>query len=114
MSKQLIPFAEFQRRAKRLQKKYRSLKSELLRLTDSLAVSPTLGTSLGGGLYKIRLGSASKGGGKSGGFRVVTYYVERTAAGDEVVYLVTIYDKSEEATIPKADLLALLGRELPG
>ena len=66
---------------------------------------------MGGGLYKIRLGSASKGGGKRGGFRIITYYVEQTAAG-EVVYLVTIYDKSEEANILKADLLNTIQTEL--
>lgn len=43
---------------------------------DSLEVTPKQDQSLGAGLYKIRLGSASKGGGKSGGFRAITYYVE--------------------------------------
>ena len=81
-------------------------------LAEQLATGARLGQSLGGGLYKIRLGSASKGGGKSGGFRIITYYVEPTADGD-IVYLVTIYDKSEEANIDKADLRAQIGRSLP-
>ena len=114
MQRTIETLPEFDRRSKRLRKKFAALGGELNALATALASAPVQGASLGNGLYKIRLGSASKGGAKSGGFRVVTYYVELTAAGDEVVYLVTIYDKSEEATIPKADLLALLGRELPG
>ena len=102
MSIQVDSFGEFQGRLKRLARKFRSLPDEVDALLTSLTEQPRQGSSLGGGLYKIRLGSASKGGGKSGDFRVVTYYIERTAAG-EVVYLVTIYDKSEEDTILKAD-----------
>ncbi len=111
MSRQVIPFREFNRRAKRLLKKYRSLIQELRQLADNLVISPTQGESLGAGLYKIRLASASKGGGKSGGFRVITYYVEQTAEG-ETVYLVTIYDKSETDSITKAELRQLLRQEL--
>ena len=87
----LLP--DFKRRLKRLARKFRTLPNEVEKLLDSLEAAPTQGQSLGAGLYKIRLGSASKGGGKSGGFRIITYYVEQTAEG-EVVYLVTIYDKS--------------------
>ena len=62
-------------------------------------------------LYKIRLGSQSKGGGKSGGFRVITYYLEETK--DEIrVYFAVIIDKSEESTIQKKDLLKLIKKEL--
>ncbi|RZK30451.1 MAG: addiction module toxin RelE [Hymenobacter sp.] len=112
MSRQIIPFLEFNRRAKRLFKKYRSLLAELQRLATSLEANPGQGQRLGAGLYKIRLASASKGGGKSGGFRVITYYVEQTTEG-ETVYLVTIYDKSEAANITKEELLQLLQQELP-
>ena len=103
---------EFKRRFKRLARKFKSLPDEMTKLFASLEVSPTQGQSLGAGLYKIRLGSASKGGGKSGGFRIITYYVEQTADG-EIVYLITIYDKSEAASITKEELLKLLRQELP-
>ena len=84
----------FERRLKRLARKFRTLPDEVDKLLDSLSQHPTQGQPLGAGLYKIRLGSASKGGGKSGGFRVITYYVEQTVDG-ELVYLVKIYDKLE-------------------
>ena len=112
MSRKVRTFNELDRRLKRLQKKFRTLKGELTKLGEELVESTQRpGSNMGNGLYKIRLGSASKGGGKRGGFRVITYYVEQTPDG-EVVYLVTIYDKSEEANILKTDLLNTVKQEL--
>jgi hypothetical protein len=66
---------------------------------------------MGGGLFKIRLASQSKGKGKSGGFRVVTYYIDETKQV-QTVYLVSIYDKSEEENISKASLEELVKKHL--
>lgn len=107
MSVRVTALNHFQRKARRLVKKFRTLDDELAILIDGLKQSPRQGKSLGAGLYKIRLASKSKGKGKSGGFRVITYYVEQVG-NDEVVYLVTIYNKSEEDSIDKADLLAIV------
>ena len=98
---------EFKRNFKRLSKKFRTLNTELNELITELEGNPKLGKSLGAGLYKIRLASDSKGGGKSGGFRVITYYIEETE-DSEIVYLVTIYDKSEEDSIKKSDLTKMV------
>lgn len=90
----IIPSAEFRRQVKRLAKKYRSLKENLLALQQTLQQNPFVGTDLGNGKRKVRLGVASKGVGKRGGMRVITFNVLQTA--DSVtVYLITIYDKSE-------------------
>ncbi len=62
---------------------------------------------MGSGLYKIRLASKSKGNGKRGGFRVITYLLLQTDE-DTDVYLISIYDKSEEATIQKDTLLKIV------
>ena len=51
----------FKKEAKRLVKKYRSLKSEIAALVDELETDPTKGTPLGNDIYKIRLAFASKG-----------------------------------------------------
>lgn len=72
-------FERFEREVKTLSKKFRTLPKELTALLDELEENPTKGTNLGGGFYKIRLASQSKGGGKSGGFRVITYYIEQKA-----------------------------------
>ncbi len=63
-----------------------------------------MGTALSNGFYKIRLRIRSKGKGKRGGARVITY-VKIIA---ETVYLVSIYDKSEQADIASDVLDTLL------
>ncbi len=97
----------FEKYYKKYSKKYRTLNEEILVLEQQLIEQPTLGTELGGGLYKIRLASKSKNKGKSGGFRVITYLV--TEEKDEIIInLLIIYDKSDISNIPKQTLLAIL------
>lgn len=107
MSAEVGSITRFRKDLKRLARKFRTLPNEVDDLITSLEKTPKQGKALGAGLYKIRLASKSKNVGKSGGFRVVTYYVEQIG-DEETVYLVTIYDKSEEDTIAKADLLTLV------
>ncbi len=82
---------KFKREAKRLIKKFPSLKQELTDLNAMLSLHPETGTSLGNDTYKIRIAIKSKGKGKSGGGRIITYVVTE----NQEVYLLTIYDKSE-------------------
>ncbi len=65
----------FERQAKKLSKKYPSLKSELLDLVQKLKKNPDQGTAIGNCCYKIRLAIKSKGKGKSGGARVITNFI---------------------------------------
>lgn len=104
MGYDVIASKTFQRVSKRLVKKYPSLKKELLDLVERLKDNPKLGTSLGNNIYKIRLSIASKGKGKSGGSRVITYV--RTEG--KTVYLMTMFDKSEEDNISDKELRDLL------
>ena len=90
----IIPSAEFSRQAKRLAKKYRSLKDDLTVFQQDLQKNPFLGTDLGNGKRKIRLGVKSKGGGKRSGLRVITLNVI-IEANNTCVNLLTIYDKKE-------------------
>jgi hypothetical protein len=76
-------------------------------LEEQLSQNPHLGTALGAGIYKIRIACESKGAGKSGGFRVITYVVNQTQ-DQTTINLISIYDKSEESTITKTDLLNLI------
>ena|ERR1051326_6931893 len=91
MSYNIIPTQKFIKEAKRLIRKYPSLKSELVELNKTLSDNPTIGTSLGNNAYKIRIAIKSKGKGKSGGARVITYLVTE----NKEVYLLTIYDKAD-------------------
>lgn len=104
MSFEIIPIAPFQREAKRLIKKYPSLKHEVLHLIEVLKENPIQGESLGNNCYKIRLSIQSKGKGKSGGARVITHIYHQ---GNEV-YLLSIYDKSEQSNISEKQIEKLL------
>lgn len=52
MSFSVIPSDNFKKKAKRLSKKYPSLKEELAELNNTLANKPETGTSLGNDTYK--------------------------------------------------------------
>ncbi|MCS7035167.1 MAG: hypothetical protein RMJ33_09815 [Saprospiraceae bacterium] len=91
-------------------KKFRSLPSELRALAFALQQNPKMGIPIGREVYKIRLSVRSKGKGKSGGMRVISY-VEFTDAQDTVVadvYLLAIYDKSAFENIPDSVLRKLV------
>ncbi|QKZ15009.1 type II toxin-antitoxin system RelE/ParE family toxin [Spirosoma sp. KUDC1026] len=107
MPNDVILTPRFERRYKRFSKKFASLEGELDELITDLTKSPTMGQPLGSGLYKIRLAVKSKGKGKSGGFRIISYllteYEDRTD-----IYLLTIYDKSEDSSINKDTLLTMI------
>ena len=90
----------FQKEAKRLAKKYASLKKDIETLINSLEQNPLQGKHIGKGCYKIRLAISSKGKGKSGGARVVTCVLIE----DTEVHLLTIYDKSEKENISDKEL----------
>lgn len=95
MNYKIIPTEKFKKEAKRLAKKYPSIKEDLAELNEQLLRDPKSGTALGNDTYKIRLAIKSKGKGKSGGARIITYVVTK----EKEVYLLTIYDKSEWESI---------------
>ena len=96
----------FAKELKYLNKKYPSISSDFSKLIDLLEENPFQGKPIGKDFYKIRFGISSKGKGKRGGARVITY----VAIIDEVVYLATIYDKSEKDNISQKELDAILSQ----
>ena len=98
----------FDSEMKRLSKKYISLKNEYKELIKELEKNPELGTHLGNGIYKIRIGIASKGKGKRGGARVITYLKTE----HETVYLLSIYDKGEKDTISDNEIREIIEGEI--
>ncbi len=95
MKHRVIPTPEFEKELRPLLKRHRSLAKDLVALEKELEERPSTGTSLGHGLFKVRLAISSKGKGKSGGGRVITYVVTE----DAEVYLLSIYDKSDYDTV---------------
>lgn len=104
MSYNIIPTDNFSREVKKLAKKHQSIKNDLIALGKALIENPTKGTHLGNGIYKIRMAIASKGKGKSGGARVISYVI----TNDEDIYLLSINDKSEQASISDDEIKELI------
>ncbi|MFA4851045.1 MAG: type II toxin-antitoxin system RelE/ParE family toxin [Bacteroidales bacterium] len=104
MNYKVKTIAVFEKQAKKLIKKYASLKNELLELVQLLKEKPEQGTSIGKNCYKIRISIVSKGKGKSGGARVITNFV----VTEDTVYLLSIYDKSEKENLTDKELHGLL------
>lgn len=104
MSYKVFTIPPFDKQLKRLCKKYPSLKEEFSKLIKTLESNPTHGTALTNNCYKIRLAIASKGKGKSGGSRIITH----VQLIDNTVFLLAIYDKSEQQDISDKDIKDLL------
>lgn len=110
MTVDILTHPEFEREFKRLSKKYHSLVDDYAQLLEDLEKSPLQGTSLGMGTRKVRMGVDSKGGGKSGGMRVITYTVIQKSADLMELTLLYIYDKSEINSVSPRFIKYLLGR----
>ena len=75
---------------------------------ESIKQTPFQGVSLGNGVRKVRLGVEAKGGGKSGGMRVITYSLNRIDDENIEVTLLYIYDKSEMENVSDQFLAYLM------
>ena len=106
---------KFLQQAKQLAKRHRSLKSDLARLVKVLEEDPYQGVVLTPNVRKIRLAIKSKGRGKSGGARVITYAHERME-GEELVLvylrLTIIYDKADEQNVSDQIITRVIIAEL--
>ena len=102
---------EFMRLAKPLWKKYASFEKDYLLLLDELRSNPFVGTQLGDGVRKVRMTISSKGKGKSGGARVLTYSVNKESDDEIKVTLLSIYDKSKISNVSD-DYISSLIKEM--
>lgn len=92
---------EFDKSLVKLSKKYRSLKAEYLEFVEKVENDGVQGVSLGNGIFKARFAVKSKGKGKSGGLRIISYHDVIVALDGEVILLVDIYDKNEFTAVDK-------------
>lgn len=104
MNYEVILTPDFKKFFKRLFKKYPSLKDDLLKLIQDLEKGYKIGTPLGSNLFKIRISISSKNKGKSGGARVIYFFVSE----ENEIYLIHIFDKSEFENLPKESFVDLL------
>lgn len=94
----------FEKEAKRLIKRYKSLKSEIKILIESLEEKPNQGAALGNNIYKVRMAVESKGKGKRGGVRIMT----KVKVVNKTVYLFSIYSKGDKDDISDREIQDLI------
>ncbi|MCP5006710.1 MAG: type II toxin-antitoxin system RelE/ParE family toxin [Planctomycetes bacterium] len=91
----VVETPEFIRCAKKLD----LLDDECEGIIDLIASNPEVGSEISGtsGMRKVRI--AGKGKGKSGGYRVITFFT----GSDIPVFLITVYGKGQKANITAAE-----------
>lgn len=104
MNFEIVSTERFAKELKALYKKYPSIKDDLAKFKLILAANPRIGASIGSNAYKIRIGIKSKGSGKSGGGRLITYVIDK--AGE--IFLLSIYDKSEKKSISDKEIKQMI------
>lgn len=100
----ILTLPEFDKNVKKLSKRYKNIKNDLTKLTNDLQSDSDLGIHLFGMCYKIRLANSSVPTGKSKGFRVIIYYMDKS----DTLYLLNIYSKSDKDTISDSEIIELL------
>lgn len=96
---EVIATKSFIRSAKSIARKYRSFNADYQKFVAELSENPAMGVDLGGGFRKVRMAISSKGKGKSGGCRVITFdMLEKNGC----LYLIYAYDKSDYDNVEMA------------
>ncbi|MBC6611453.1 type II toxin-antitoxin system RelE/ParE family toxin [Hymenobacter sp. BT507] len=96
--------SSFKRQLRPLLKRYWSLIEDLSTLEQDLKSNPQVGEPLGKDCYKVRMRIKAKQTGKSGSARVITC----VKVVDNQIFLLSIYDKSDQASISTTELTDLL------
>jgi mRNA-degrading endonuclease RelE of RelBE toxin-antitoxin system len=114
MKVKIITSKNFRKEASLLLKKYPSLRDELLSLEKLLLDNPFRGIPLGRNCYKIKISIRSKGKGKSGGARIITFIVQIAENQEQqtLVNLASIYDKSQFQNISDTRLRQIINEIL--
>ncbi|MBR5912605.1 MAG: type II toxin-antitoxin system RelE/ParE family toxin [Bacteroidales bacterium] len=108
MSFEIRTIEVFDRQAKKLAKHYHSFREDFEAFLKELEKNPLMGDDLGNGIRKVRMAITSKGKGKRGGARVITYTANLIIEMNEgEVVLLSIYDKSEQSTITDKEIRLL-------
>ncbi len=107
MSLNIFSVNQFLKELKALHKRYKNIGKDLKQLKETLTDNPKAGIALAHNCYKIRIANSSVPTGKSGGFRVIYYYVDNNGT----VYLLSIYSKSDLATVSDEKIVGILKKE---
>ncbi len=103
MNIEILTTQDFDRDFRRLAKRHRSLPDDLRGFIDDLRKQKIVGVELSPSVFKYRMAIRSKGQGKSGGARIISYEVLLKEI-EKVVYLLAIYDKSDRENISNSEI----------
>ena len=98
MSFEIFRSDEFTVALKKLAKRHKSLADDYARFLEDLKQNPFQGVEIAPNIRKVRLAISSKGRGKSGGARVITYNL-LVSEHDGVIYLLLIDDKADASNV---------------
>ena len=104
MSFSIRTIPNFDKEFKKFYRKYPSLIGDFETVLQELTLNPQFGTSTGKGCFKIRLAISSKNKGKSDGARIIIC----VKIHDEIITLISIYDKSDIENLSNKELSELL------
>jgi mRNA-degrading endonuclease RelE of RelBE toxin-antitoxin system len=90
----------FRKDLKKLNKRFHNIKSDITKLMNILKKNPTSGIFIKQDIYKIRLKNSDINSGKSGGYRVLYYYLNN----DNKIIFFTIFSKTDTENISSDDL----------
>ena len=107
MNYKIETIPRFEKDVKKLKKKFPKIKNDLVNFVNQLLLNPKMGIDLGENIFKVRIPNSSIPTGKSGGFRIITYYKK-----DSILYLVTIYSKTEQDNILTDKLKRIIKEEI--
>lgn len=99
---------EFQRRLKKLAKKYPQVRIDLEPILERISSGETLGDQIAGigfPVFKVRVKNSDNQKGKSGGYRLI-YWLQLK----EVAVLIDIYSKSDRADTEVSDIRQIINR----
>ena len=98
----------FERKFKKHLKKHQSLSDDLKLFIEGVSTANPV--NMGGSVFKYRMSVKSKNKGKSGGFRIISFEV-LVNENEKDITLLTLYDKSEQESISKAEIVEILKSE---
>jgi len=96
-----------QKDVKKLYKKYKNIKYDMLSLIEILESNPKKGIHLGKDFYKIRIKNSDNLKGKSGGYRVIYYLLNK----NNEVWILKVYSKFDIDNISNDYIFSLLNKE---
>ncbi len=105
---QILVAPDFQGQLRKLAKRYRNIRSDLQPLFDDLESGNCPGDQISGATYtvfKVRVKNSDLQKGKNSGYRVIYQLRDKIC-----ILLVTIYSRSNEATLAASEIRAIIDR----